>query len=238
MINFIIVEDNKMHRENIKKIVVSNMMNNKIAFNVFEYNDFSKNLVNDLKKYNDDAVYILDLELPSGDGIEIAKIIRNKYNKWISPIIIITAHTSLYYEVYKQRLQILDFIGKCEDLKKNLSENIDICIKMLNKDSVYRYTYKNVEYTIWLSQINYIQRFGRKTKIVTKDKEYYQNISISNIKEKLPSYFKISSKGTLINIKNISKIDWNDCKVYFKDDTSGYLVSKSHKKELENDDYI
>ncbi len=238
MINFIIVEDNKMHRENIKKIVVSNMMNNKIAFNVFEYNDFSKNLVNDLKKYNDDAVYILDLELPSGDGIEVAKIIRNKYNKWISPIIIITAHTSLYYEVYKQRLQILDFIGKCEDLKKNLSENIDICIKMLNKDSVYRYTYKNVEYTIWLSQINYIQRFGRKTKIVTKDKEYYQNISISNIKEKLPSYFKISSKGTLINIKNISKIDWNDCKVYFKDDTSGYLVSKSHKKELENDDYI
>ena len=117
---------------------------------------------------------------------------------------------------------------------KHLSENINICMRMLNIDKVYRYTYKNIEYTISLSQINYIQRDGRRTKIVTKKKEYFQNISISNIKDILPNYFKVSSKGTLINMKNISKIDWNTCKVYFKDNTSEYVVSKSHKKELCN----
>ena len=31
----------------------------------------------------------------------------------------------------------LELIGKCEDIKKNLSENIDICLKMLNKEKVY-----------------------------------------------------------------------------------------------------
>ena len=51
----------------------------------------------------------------------------------------------------------------------------------------HRYTYKNIEYTISLSQINYIQRDGRRTKIVTKKKEYFQNISISNIKDILPN---------------------------------------------------
>lgn len=234
MINFVIVEDKKIHRDNIKKIVVSNMMNNKIDFNIIEFDDYTKNLLKYITELHDNSIYILDLELPNGDGIDIAKLIRNKCNNWISPIIIITAHTSLYYEVYKQRLQILDFIGKCENLKKNLSENIDICMKMLNKDKVYRYSYKNIDYTISLSQINYIQRDGRRTKIVTTNKDYYQNISISNIKEKLPNYFKISSKGTLVNMKNVTRIDWNTCKAYFKDSTSDYVVSKSHKKELDN----
>ena len=234
MINFIIVEDNKLHREKIRKIIMSNMMSNKIDFDIAEFDDYNKNLLKYIKEDHENSIYILDLELPNGDGIDVAKIIRNKYNNWISPIIIITAHTSLYYEVYKQRLQILDFIGKCEDLKNNLSENINICMRMLNIDKVYRYTYKNIEYTISLSQINYIQRDGRRTKIVTKKKEYFQNISISNIKDILPYYFKVSSKGTLINMKNISKIDWNTCKVYFKDNTSEYVVSKSHKKELCN----
>lgn len=234
MINFIIVEDNKLHREKIRKIIMSNMMSNKIDFDIAEFDDYNKDLLKYIKEDHENSIYILDLELPNGDGIDVAKIIRNKYNNWISPIIIITAHTSLYYEVYKQRLQILDFIGKCEDLKNNLSENINICMRMLNIDKVYRYTYKNIEYTISLSQINYIQRDGRRTKIVTKKKEYFQNISISNIKDILPNYFKVSSKGTLINMKNISKIDWNTCKVYFKDNTSEYVVSKSHKKELSN----
>lgn len=234
MINFIVVEDNEKQRKNVCKIIMTNMMNNKIDFNIHEFQDYNKNLMNFISKNKDDSVFILDLELPNGDGIDIARMIRNNYNNWISPIIIITAHTSLYYEVYKQRLQILDFIGKCEDIKKNLSENIDICLKMLNKDKVYRYTYKNIDYTIPLTQINYIQRDGRKTKIVTKDKEYFQNISINNIKEILPSYFIVSSKGILINMKNIKRIDWNTCIVYFKDETKNYLVSKSHKKEIDN----
>lgn len=238
MINFVVVDDNEKHRKKITNIIISNMMNNKIDFKIKEFDDYNKELASCIKKNNEDSVYILDLELKNGDGIEIARCIRNQYNNWISPIIIITAHTSLYYEVYKQRLQILDFIGKCENIKKNLSENIDICLKMLNKDKVYRYSYKNVDYTIHLSQIDYIQRDGRKTKIVTKDKEYFQNISINQIKELLPKYFVISSKGIIINMKNVTEIDWNECIVKFKDGNKGYIVSKSHKKEIDSYEYF
>ena len=136
--------------------------------------------------------------------------------------------------MYKQRLQILDFIGKCEDIRNNLSKCIDICLKMLNKDKFYRYTYKSVDYTIPLSEIDYIQRYGRKTKIVTSKREYYQNISINKIKELLPDSFIISSKGILINMKNVDKIDWNNCLTYFKSGLSAYVVSKNHKKEIAN----
>ena len=232
MINFVVVDDNNMQRKKLSKIIMSKMMNNKIDFNILEFNDHNKEVIDYIDEDNTDTIYILDLELPSGDGIDIARYIRYERNNWISPIIIITAHTSLYYEVYKQRLQVLDFIGKCECIEKNLSENIDICLKMLNKEKVYKYIYKSIEYTINFNNIDYVQRDGRQTKIVTKDKEYYQNISINEIKKLFPNYFKLSSKGILINCKNIDNINWNTLVVTFKDGINDYLVSKNHKKEL------
>ena len=234
MINFILVDDNDNHRKKVNNMIVSKMMNNKIEFKVHQFSDYSNELLKFIRLNKEDCIYILDLELPNGDGIDIARMIRNDTNNWINPIIILTAHSSLYYEVYKQRLQILDFIGKCEDVKTNLSENIDICLRMLNKDKVYRYTYTSIDYTIPLNLTNYIQRHDRSYGIVTKDDKYFQNISINIIKEELPTYFIPSSKGTLINLKNVRKIDWNNYMVYFKDGTSGYLVSKSHKKEIDS----
>ena len=232
MINFVIVDDNQLQRKKISKIIFSQMMNNKIDFKVYEFDDYNNKLIKYIDKDDIETVYILDLELPSGDGIDIARYIRYEKNNWVCPIIIITAHTSLYYEVYKQRLQVLDFIGKCECIEKNLSENIDICLNMLNKEKVYKYTYKSVDYNINYNSIDYVQREGRQTKIVTKDKEYYQNISISEIRKIFPNYFKLSSKGILINCKNVDNINWNNLTVTFKDGINEYLVSKSHKKEL------
>ena len=104
---------------------------------------------------------------------------------------------------------------------------------MLNKEKVYKYTYKNIVHNINLSSINYIQRDGRRTRIVTKDKDYFQNITISEIIKLLPDYFIISAKGTILNMKNVQEIDWNNMIVIFKDGTQEYLVTNSHKKEIE-----
>lgn len=232
MISFVIVEDNKSHKSKVKNIIMTFMMKNKLEFCIKEFEDYTKELTTLIKNRKDDTIYILDLELPSGDGIDIARLIRNMYNDWRSPIIICTAHTSLAYEVYKQRLQVLDFIGKCFNVEKNIKEGLEICMKMLNKFSCYRYIYRNVEYCIPYEDVNYIQREGRKTVISSKNNKYYQNISISSIKKIIPKYFIISSKGTVINMKNVSKIDWKELKVYFKDNSSEYLVSRNHKKEI------
>ena len=232
MLNFVIVDDNKLQRKRINKIIFSHMMNNKIDFKIYEFDDYNDKLIGYIDKNSIESVYILDLELPNGDGIDVARYIRYEKNNWICPIIIITAHSSLYYEVYKQRLQVLDFIGKCECIEDVLGESIDICLKMLNKEKTYKYSYKGIDYTINYNSIDYVQRDGRKTKIVTKEKTYYQNISINEIKEIFPSFFKLSSKGILINCKNVDNINWNDLTVTFKDGIKDYLVSKSHKKEL------
>ena len=234
MFNFVIVDDNKSQREIISKSIIKSMMSNKLEFNIIEFDDYNNDLIDYIRNDNGDTVYILDIELPHGDGIEIAREIRNKYDNWKSPIIIVTIHTSLLLDAYKQRLQILDFIGKCEDIEKNINENINLCLKMLSKEQIYKYTYKSTVYSININQIDYIQREGRKVKIVTTNNIYYQNISINEIKSKLPSYFILSSKGILINMNNVERIDWSILKVFFKDKISGFFVSKSHRKEIDN----
>lgn len=233
MVDFIVVDDNVLHRKRVNELIVSHMMGNKLDFKINTFNDYSDKLLSYIDNKGPQCVFILDLELPSGDGIDIARYIRNTLNDWFSPIIILTAHTSLYYEVYKQRLQILDFIGKCDSIEKNLNETIDIALQILNINKTYRFTYKNIDYSIPFKCINYVQRDGRKTKIVTIKDEYYLNKSINELKEEFPLYFKISSKGILLNTKNVLKIDWSTCNVIFKDKTYGYLVSKNHKKELD-----
>lgn len=234
MINFVIVDDNNMHRKKVNNIIISIMMNNKINFNIQEFPDFDSDLFDYFKNPKPNSIYILDLELPNGDGIDIARKIRNEYNDWTSPIIVLTAHTSMYYEVYKQRLQILDFIGKSDNIEKNLNENISICLRMLNMDRIYRFTYKNTDYTIPINKIDYIQRDDRRIKVVCKNEVYYTIDTINAIKERFPSYFILSLKGTLINMHNVLKIGWNINKVYFNDGLSDYVVSKSHKKEIDN----
>ena len=234
MVKFVIVDDNRMHRKKVYDVIFSYMMNNNIDFEIHEFGNIDAKLSDFLKTTNKDAVYILDLELPGGDGIDVAREVRYQINDWVSPIIILTAHTSSYYKIYKQKLQILDFIGKCDDIDDDIRENIDISLRVLNQTGAYKFTYKNIGYNIPYS--DYIQREERRTKIVTRNDIYYRNISINDIKKELPSYFVISLKGTLINTKNVLKINWNTCKVYFKDGKNGYLVSKNHKKELDEND--
>lgn len=105
---------------------------------------------------------------------------------------------------------------------------------MLNMDSVYKFTYKNTDYTIPINNIDYIQRDDRRIKVVCKNDIYYTIDTINSIKDKFPKYFIISLKGTLINMNNVVKIDWNINKVYFKDGLAEFVVSKSHKKEIDN----
>ena len=234
MINFIIVDDNKLQRKRNSNIILKSMMKNKMEFNTLEFDDYNKQLISIISNNSLDKIYILDIELPSHDGVEIAREIRYKYDDWTSPIIILTVHSSLYYEVYKQRLQILDFISKSDSVDDLLSLSIDVCLRMLNKEKVYRYTYKSVDYAINFNHINYIQRDGRKIRIVTTNGDYYQNISVNQIKDKLPNHFVLSSKGIIINMKNVKKIDWQNYNVVFNDELKGYLVSKSHRKEIES----
>ena len=50
MINFVIVDDNNLQRKKLNKIIFSKMMNNKIDFNILEFDDYNNKLMKYIEK--------------------------------------------------------------------------------------------------------------------------------------------------------------------------------------------
>ena len=78
MINFVIVDDNSLHRKKINKIIFSKMMENKIDFKIHEFNDYNSSLLKYIKEDKKDTIYVLDLELPNGTYMRSTNEIEDK----------------------------------------------------------------------------------------------------------------------------------------------------------------
>ena len=90
MVNFVVVEDNKLHRKKIKNIILKYMMKNKIEFDIIEFEDYNKELEEHMSLSDEHNIYIFDFELPSTTAIDLSRKLRE--TDWISPIIIFTVN--------------------------------------------------------------------------------------------------------------------------------------------------
>jgi DNA-binding LytR/AlgR family response regulator len=84
MINFVVIEDKNEHRKNNVKLITNYMMSNKLEFDIYEFNDISDDVLKEISKFNENSVYIIDLQLPSGEGIDIARYIRKFINHLVT----------------------------------------------------------------------------------------------------------------------------------------------------------
>lgn len=232
MINFILVEDNNVHRKSTEKIILKYMMKNKYDFEVFSYDKETKELDDYINNNDNNNIYILDFELPNTNALDLARNIR-EYD-WKSPIIILTAHGGMAFESFKQRLQILDFISKQYHAEESLIESFDICLKQFNLSKSLKLNYNYTDYNIPFDKILYIYRdtVERKIIIVTENSEYMIRINLKDIKDMLPNYFEYSHKACIINMNKVEAFDWKNYIIYFSNGTSTNLLSRTHKKEL------
>lgn len=234
MINFIVVEDNPLHLEKTKKIIMGYMMKNDYPFDIKTFSKFSKELINTIKVGEHNTfIYILDFELPNTNAIDISRTIRN-YD-WKSPIIVFSVNGGMALETFKQRLQILDFVNKQYEAEKNLHELFDICFKQLKLRSHFKLTIKKKTYIVDLENILYLYRdnYKRKTVLVTDFGEHMINDTLENIKSKLNNKFIYSHKSYIINTKRVSVLDWKNNDVIFDNGVKANILSKSRRKELD-----
>lgn len=234
MINFIVVEDHAIERKQITKTITKYMMKNKYEFDVLEFEDFTNDLVGVIENKEYNHIYILDFELPSATAIDIARKIRE--TDWTSPIIIHSVYGGMAYESFKQRLQILDFVSKKINVEKNMFELFDICIKQLKITKSLKCKINGVDYNIDFNNILYIYRdtSSRKIVIVTNHNEYKMFKSLSAIKNELDDRFKYTHKACIVNTDRVEAYVWSKNKIIFDNEEEIFLLSKTHKKELEN----
>lgn len=234
MINFVMVEDNKLHIERTREIIINYMMKNDITFDLNIFKSFNDKLKDLIESHDENNIYILDYELPECTAIDIARLIRK--SDWTSPIIIFTVNSGLAFDTFKQRLQILDFVDKQIDAEKNLCELFDICLSQLKLRKTLKFNIGKTHYSIDYDKIKYIYRdtLDRKSILVTEGNEYHINKTLIELITRLnDKRFMFTHNACICNMNKVVAFNWKDNILTLNDGEKIFFLSKSHKKSLE-----
>ncbi len=232
MFNFVVCEDDKNIKENITNLITKTMMPQDLDYIIHEFDDYNNKVKKIIEQTNIKKIYILDIELSSRSGLDIARKIREK--DWNSIIIIVTAHYELGLEAIKSRLMLLDFISKYINFEERLKSSLEIAIKILEHKKSLIFENGSILYKIKYDDIIYIIKdtIERKSVIRTIYAEYSVCDNISSIMEKLDSRFFQSHRSCIVNKDYIKKIDFKDGKITFNNNEHLYLLARGKKKGL------
>lgn len=232
MINFIICDDHRVIRENIVKVVHEVMMRNKVAYNTHVFEDYDSNFIKIMKSKIPSKVYILDIEAPSGSGIDIARMIRQRDID--SVIIFLTSHDELGYTILKSQFMCLTFISKYDNYVGNLKSALKKAVKMAGSKQAIRFHDQGILYTIPLADILYVTRDSVERKCVIKtDYSLFKiNKNLYDLKDGLNNSFVQSHRACIVNIDRVVSVDSRNRIITFDNGETIDLLSANYKKDF------
>lgn len=230
MINFIICEDNEKDRRNVISIVKEFIIENKLNGKIHLFDDYDNRFYITMKDKIVNKIYLLDIEMPSGSGIDIARKIRR--TDVDSVITFLTAHEELGNIILKNDLMYLSFINKFDNFKDRLNDSLKKSLDILNQKQVIKFTDRNISYTIKLNDILYVttESFERKTIIKTDYSEFKVNKTLSEIVSMLDNRFIQTHRACYINSDRKVMIDKNTKMITFDNNETINLLSDKFKK--------
>ncbi|GAX07100.1 two-component system response regulator [Secundilactobacillus pentosiphilus] len=146
--------------------------------------------------------FILDIELPSSSGIDIAKEIR-KHNLTV-PIVFLTNFSEYMEDVFQ--VQTFDYILK-PITKEKLFPVIKKIIKYLDLDDTYfSFTYKRIEYNLKFAEIVYFEKQKRIVITHTVQQTFQAIMSTPELLQKLNANFVQVHTSYIVNINYIKEV--------------------------------
>ena len=206
MINFIIVEDNKYFNGIVKNEIDKIMFHEPMAYHIHLFYDFDQKFKKIMNSDLPLKIYILDMEAPSDDGINIARKIRE--NDMDSIIIFLTQYKEFGSILLQDEIMFLAFIVKSK-YEKRLSSAIKKAVKMVGTKQAIRFTDQKIVYTIPLHDILYIttNTMKQKTVIKTDYTTFEVNKTMIEIEKMLDENFEKSHRSCIVNNKRIVAIN-------------------------------
>ncbi len=230
MINIIICDDNLRDANKVEKIVKKSLKN--FEHKIYIFNDYDKDFMKILNSDISNKIYLLDIEMPTMSGIDVARIIRK--NDYTSVIIFLSAHDDLSRIVAKKNLMILNFINKFDNLERHLTSSLSIAISLVGKKK--RITLKSGRniYNIDIDNILYVTRdtIGRQSVIVCDNDIYKLRINLNSVIKELGEEFIQIHRACFVNKNRIKVISHKEMSVTFDNGTSTKLVSKKYIERM------
>ena len=197
-----------------------NELNNRFNMNAEVVSFLSgKKMLEYIKSENDFDVYLLDIEIGTVSGVDIARIIRK--NDIRAVIVFITSHNGYMPEAFG--VHAYNYISK-PIKKEQISELVEGIFKYTQvAKQKFFFEYKREKYTANFEDIIYFQSNKRMIEITTVEGAYEFYGKIKELEGKIPEKdFSFIRSGCIINMNYIKRIEKN--KVYYS-----YLSSNNLK---------
>lgn len=232
MIDFVICDDNLKIVNEAAAVVNRVMISNNMNYKINKFTDFDDKFMNIMNNSSNYKIYILDIDMPSHSGIDIARKIRSKDKN--SAIIFLTGHEELGFVVLKGCLNFLTFISKYDDYNRNLEEAVIEALNTLAAKQAIEFVEHGVKYCLLLNSILYVTRdtFERKTIIKTDSNEYKVYIPLEKFNMLTKDRLTKTHKSCLVNMNRVEKLDANHNLITFDNGLVIDLLSNKYKKEL------
>lgn len=228
--NFIICDDNIIILRHIEEVIDVVMFQNKISYKKHPFNDYNGCFFDIMKSNIPNKIYILDIEVPTHSGIDVARMIRkNDYN---SEIIFLSSYEKKYgYDILKSTIRYYTFISKMDDYKKLLADAINGIINVFLKRNIIKITDNGIDYVIEENDIVYILA-NKKTEIVCENNAFIVNIPLIKLKKQLSNNFVQTHRACIINYTKVKYIDYANSIIEFKNGIRLNYLSRRHKRQL------
>lgn len=232
MINFIVCDDQPEITEMVKNTITKTMFPTALEYKIHAFNQYNKEFSKIINSEIPNKIYILDIEVGTKSGIEMAKEIRKK--DWNSIILILTAHYELENLAFKSKILLFDFISKFDLCDKRICDNLLSCINKVLQETklvvkinrtIHRIDYRDILYLLYDS-------YKRKTIIHTLNGNYETNESLTKIKDKLKGNFMYTHRACIVNVDNTKTLDTTNRMIIFKNDIKIDYLSRNHIKDV------
>ena len=232
--NFILYEDEEVFISSYEEVITKLMAKSKMNYKIHKINEYKKNITMPyLANITGSRVYIIDVEVPGKNGIDLARTIR-KTGDWTSPIIIVTSHEEFKVVGFTGKILMLDFISKDKALKNNLLDALIVALEIIDTKPTYNFSYKGDYFSLPYDDIIYFEKNLRDNSsiVVCENEDYTVRKTISEIEDELvdTKFFK-THRSCIVNLNKIKKINYDDGIIYFKGIKID-LLSRSNKKIL------
>lgn len=157
-------------------------------------------------------LFLIDINLPDGSGIDLAKNIRHIEGYELKGIVFITSQGFQMLDAFKN-IHCYDFLIKPynkEDIKKIIDVFMKETVKKSNNRKYSIITLENkITYKLYHDDIVFVEYIPRKCKIVTaKNGIIYVKLSLGKVLSMIESNNIVQChKSFIVNTKYIKKID-------------------------------
>lgn len=234
MTDVFVCDDNNDILESVCSRAYDILKEKSYGYRIASFHDYDSRFKSLIKQPNAPRVYILDIETPSNDRVDIIRKIRECDRQ--SEIIIITAHEEYEYEIIRLMFSVLVVISKLRDDFLNQVEKALETALVTVRERTMKYTYTSEDSTINIpcDDILFVStvKNERKVQIVTSYTAFYVKESLSSVVAKLDRSIVQTHLSCYVNINNVIHVDYKNNIIYFNNKIRTHLLSRNYKKNL------